>query len=155
MTNGREKSDPAIVAAKLANKAGDRRRSWWSEGRGQGERGPEAHAPNTGSGSVSQSWNANGKRQASPSDIQGRAYAGKPHVRIVRGRASNARPYRERGGVVGNKESKENRAVVLDCLCAGLAPLAEFGFGLDRAWPHFNMHNMESVHANRRREPNS
>src|SRR5271163_5010009 len=33
--------------------------------------------------------------------------------------------------------------------------LAEFGFGLDRAWPNFNMHNAESVHANSRREPNS
>jgi hypothetical protein len=33
--------------------------------------------------------------------------------------------------------------------------LAEFGFGLDRAWPNFNMHNMESVHANSRREPNT
>ena len=33
--------------------------------------------------------------------------------------------------------------------------LAELGFGLDRAWPNFNMHNTESVHANSRREPNS
>src|SRR5271163_4999567 len=31
--------------------------------------------------------------------------------------------------------------------------LAEFGFGLDRAWPNFNTHNMESVHANIRRGP--
>jgi hypothetical protein len=33
--------------------------------------------------------------------------------------------------------------------------LAEFGFGLDRAWPNFNTHSMESVHANSRREPDS
>jgi hypothetical protein len=33
--------------------------------------------------------------------------------------------------------------------------LAEFGFGLDRAWPNFTMHNVESVHANSRGEPNS
>jgi hypothetical protein len=33
--------------------------------------------------------------------------------------------------------------------------LAEFGFGLDRAWPNFNMHNMEGVHANSRRERDS
>src|SRR5271170_7766237 len=33
--------------------------------------------------------------------------------------------------------------------------LAEFGFGLDRAWRNFNLHNMESVHADSRCEPNS
>ena len=33
--------------------------------------------------------------------------------------------------------------------------LAEFGFGLDRAWPNFNIHNMERVHADSRREPDS
>ena len=34
MMHGPEKSDPCIVAAKPANKSGDRRRSRWSEGRG-------------------------------------------------------------------------------------------------------------------------
>jgi hypothetical protein len=38
----------------------------------------------------------------------------------------------------------------------GLGPdLAEFGFGLDRAWSNFNMRNMESVRPNSRREPDS
>jgi hypothetical protein len=47
-------------------------------------------------------------------------------------------------------QGKPNR--FLDCLC-GLGPgLAQFGFGLDRAWPNFNMHNTESVHANGRRK---
>jgi cation diffusion facilitator CzcD-associated flavoprotein CzcO len=36
-----------------------------------------------------------------------------------------------------------------------LPDLAEFGFGLDRAWPNFKMHNMESVDAKGRRELNS
>jgi hypothetical protein len=45
-------------------------------------------------------------------------------------------------------QGKPRRFLV--CLCPGLADLAEFGFGLDRAWLNFNVRSMEMVHANSR-----
>ena len=50
MTHGREKSDPAIVAVKPTNKAGDRSGAGGAKGGGQGEREPAKHAPDTGTG---------------------------------------------------------------------------------------------------------
>jgi hypothetical protein len=50
-------------------------------------------------------------------------------------------------------------AVELVRLFSMLLLRAEFGFGLHQAWLNFNAqygkHNMESAHANSRREPNS
>ncbi len=62
MMYGHEKSDPAIVAVKPANKAeqraerpGNRLRSWWSQGRGpRGMRTSKARAGHSSRGSVSQ-----------------------------------------------------------------------------------------------------
>jgi hypothetical protein len=64
MTNGREKSDPAIVAAKQANKAGKQVAEPVERRAGpQGERGTGTHAPNAGSGRRATDWTAYGKWQ--------------------------------------------------------------------------------------------
>ena len=87
MTNGREKSDPAMSCGE----AGEQGRATGggvggAKGGGQGERRPEAHVPNTVSGSVSQ--NLDRVRQATRFAVRHprqEPYAGKPHVRILCG----------------------------------------------------------------------
>ena len=89
MTNGREKSDPAMSCGE----AGEQGRATGggvggAKGGGQGERRPEAHVPNTVSGSVSQ--NLDRVRQATGFAVRHprqEPYAGKPHVRICAGGA--------------------------------------------------------------------
>jgi hypothetical protein len=58
-----------------------------------------------------------------------------------------------------NQQPTPSTAVELVRLFSMLLLRAEFGFGLHQAWLNFNAqygkHNMESAHANSRREPNS
>ena len=91
MTNGREKSDPAIVAAKQANKAGEpaaepvERRA-----RPPGERGTGTHAATQGREGAPQGLDR--VRQAARQRFavkhpRQEPYAGKPLVRICAGGA--------------------------------------------------------------------
>jgi len=95
MMHGHEKSDPAIVAVKPANKAEQSAASWWSEGRDGGECGPTKHAPGTEPDKCDTGrWLVYGKllcrryprwsrmREAARTDLGG-------------GREGNSRPYRE------------------------------------------------------------
>ena len=64
MMHGREKSDPAIVAMKPTNKAGNRRRSRWSQGRGpRGMRTSKARAGRRTGKACHRRWTAYGKLQ--------------------------------------------------------------------------------------------
>jgi hypothetical protein len=98
MTNGREKSDPAIVAAKLANKAGRPAAESVERRAGAKENADQKRTFRTQCrAACHRIWTAYGKRQASPSDIQGRSRMRESRTYgSVRGARSNARPYRER-----------------------------------------------------------
>ena len=63
MMHGRGKSDPAIVAVKSTNEAGNQSRSRWSEGRGPRGMWTGQHAPDTGPGACHRRWTAYGKPQ--------------------------------------------------------------------------------------------
>jgi hypothetical protein len=94
MMYGREKSDPVIVAMKLANKArkarcggvcrGGRSGVGGAKGGGQGEYAPAKHAPDAEPGKRVTGAGAYTARRAVRHPRQ-EPYAGKPHVRIWAG----------------------------------------------------------------------
>ena len=100
MMHGHEKSDPAIVAVKPANKAGSLRGSnrgranrggvGGAKGGDQGECGPAKHAPDSEPG---KRVTGAGTHTASKCrhDPRWEPYAGKPHVRICAGGARQSR----------------------------------------------------------------
>ena len=124
MTNGREKSDPAIVAAKLANKAGRPAAESVERRAGAKENAdPKRTLRTQGRAACHRVWNAYGKRQASPSDIQGRSRMRESRTYGRAGGGSNARPYRNGNGRLLEKVGMD----------LGLAP-RPLGFGATSLW---------------------
>jgi hypothetical protein len=98
MMHGHEKSDSAIVATKPPNKAGDRQRRRWSEGRRPRRTRPDAARAGPSAGKVChRRRSAYGRPRGQPSIIRGGSRMQESCTYgSVRGAPSNGRPYRNR-----------------------------------------------------------
>jgi len=99
MMNGREKSDPAIVAAKQANKAGEPAAELVERRAGAKGKAIQHHAFRTQRRGLTRHrrWSAYGEGKRWPSLTRGRSRMRESRkYGSVRGAGSNARPYRDR-----------------------------------------------------------